>query len=82
LGDAALYGFAGEIVHTIEPHSESDPVALLLQFLTAFGSVVGFRRHFMVEAISIIGHITPRRAFATSSAIRWVIRSQTKSTVR
>jgi len=50
LGDAALYGFAGEIVHTIEPHSESDPVALLLQFLTAFGSVVGFRPHFMVEA--------------------------------
>jgi hypothetical protein len=41
---------AGEIVHTIEPHSESDPAALLLQLLVAFGSVVGRGPHFKAES--------------------------------
>ena len=41
LDPAALYGLPGEVVATLEPHSEADPVALLLSFLTAFGSAVG-----------------------------------------
>jgi hypothetical protein len=39
--EAAYYGLAGEVVRTIEPHSEADPVAILLQFLAAFGNAVG-----------------------------------------
>src|SRR6185369_15445845 len=31
IDDAAFHGLAGEVVRTIEPHSEADPVALLLQ---------------------------------------------------
>ncbi len=48
-GDA-LYGLAGDFVRTIEPHSEADPVGILIQFLVAFGSAVGRGPHFLVEA--------------------------------
>ena len=50
LQDNAFYGLAGKIVRTIEPHTEADPAALLLQFLVAFGNVVGRRPHFRVES--------------------------------
>jgi len=50
LADRAYYGLTGEVVKAIEPHSEADPVALLVGFLTAFGSVVGDKPHFKVEA--------------------------------
>lgn len=46
----ALYGLVGEIVDAISPHTESDPVAVLCQFLIAFGSCSGRDPHFMVEA--------------------------------
>ena len=41
LNDAALHGIAGAFVRTIGPHSEADPVALLVQFLAAFGCMIG-----------------------------------------
>ncbi len=41
---------AGAVVRVIEPHSEADPVALLFQFLIGFGSLIGRRAHFTVEA--------------------------------
>ncbi len=47
---AAYYGLAGDIVRAIEPHSEADPVALLVQTLVAFGSVAGREPHFIAEA--------------------------------
>jgi hypothetical protein len=50
LGDAALYGLAGDVVNTILPHTESDPVALLVQFLTMFGNVVGPSPYYLVES--------------------------------
>ena len=50
LKDEAMYGLAGEIVRKIEPHSEADPAALLIQLLVGFGSVVGRQAHFMAEA--------------------------------
>ena len=31
---AAYHGLAGDVVHAIEPHTESDPVALLMHYLT------------------------------------------------
>ncbi len=48
----ALHGLSGEIVRTIDPHTEADPVAVLVTVLTAFGNVVGDGPHFMVEATS------------------------------
>lgn len=49
IADEAFYGIAGEVVKTIEPHTEADPVALLANFLTAFGNVVGSQPHLRVE---------------------------------
>lgn len=50
IADEAYYGLAGEIVKAIEPHTEADPVALLIQLLVAFGNVVGRNAHYLVES--------------------------------
>lgn len=50
LRDEAYHGPVGELVRAIEPHSEADPAALLVQFLVGFGNVIGRRAHFMAEA--------------------------------
>src|SRR5262245_19836960 len=47
--EAAYYGLAGEVVRSIEPHSEADPVAILLQFLAPFGNAVGLSPYYQVE---------------------------------
>ncbi len=36
-------GLAGEIVRAIEPHSEADPIAVLIHLLAMFGNAVGKR---------------------------------------
>ena len=41
LGDAAYHGLAGELVGTIEPHTEADPAAILVSLLAAYGNVIG-----------------------------------------
>ena len=46
----AFTGLAGEIARAIEPHSESDPLAILAQLLVCFGSVIGRGAHYAVEA--------------------------------
>lgn len=46
----ALHGLAGEVVRTLEPHSEADPGALLANFLTGFGNMAGPSAHMLVEA--------------------------------
>jgi hypothetical protein len=45
----AFYGLAGAVVRTIEPTTEADPVALLLNFLGYFGSCAGLNPRFQVE---------------------------------
>jgi hypothetical protein len=49
LGDAALYGLAGDIVRAIEPVTEADPVALLTNLLVCFGSAVGPTPHAIAD---------------------------------
>lgn len=46
----AFAGIAGEFVKIIEPETESDPVALLIQFLVFFGNCAGRTSFFQVEA--------------------------------
>jgi hypothetical protein len=48
-GEEAFHGLAGRIVRTIEPVSEADPAALLVQVLLAFGNAIGRNPHFIVE---------------------------------
>jgi len=47
---SAFHGLAGKIVRVIEPQSEADPAALLVQILVAFGNCAGRTAHFAVEA--------------------------------
>jgi hypothetical protein len=46
----AFHGPAGEFVRATEPHSEAHPMALLVQFLVAFGCACGRGAHYQVEA--------------------------------
>ncbi len=46
----AYHGVAGDLVRAIEPHSEADPAAILLQTLVAVGSVIGRTAYFLAEA--------------------------------
>ena len=50
LASQALHGTAGVFVRTVEPHTEADPVAILSQFLVAFGNAIGSRAHWLVES--------------------------------
>ena len=50
LDNAARHGVIGELVRAIEPHSESDPVAILAQSLIVFGSMLGRCGYYQVEA--------------------------------
>ena len=45
----AYYGLAGDIVGAIAPHTEADPVAVLVQLLLAYGALIGGGAWFMVE---------------------------------
>lgn len=82
LSDAAYYGLAGEIVKEIEPHTESDPAAVLVQFLAAVGSALGHGPGFQVEAerhhcnlfVGIVGDTASgRKGSSWSQARRLVI---------
>lgn len=57
MNDLAYYGLAGEIVKAIEPHTEGDPVALLINLLTFYGNVVGNNAHVGVEATKHPGRL-------------------------
>jgi hypothetical protein len=41
LSEEALHGLPGEIVEAIEPHTEADRVAVLVNLLCAFGNAIG-----------------------------------------
>jgi hypothetical protein len=49
MDEAACYGLVGDVVKTIEPHSEADPNAILIQFLVAIGNAIGRGPHYKVE---------------------------------
>lgn len=49
LDDAALHGLAGEVVRLIEPHTEADPVALLVSFLSEFGAMLNRGPHLILD---------------------------------
>src|SRR5580704_6665799 len=51
LQPAALYGLTGEFVNTILPHTEADAAALLMNFLVAYGSMIGHGPAFPVEGV-------------------------------
>jgi hypothetical protein len=48
LGDDAYDGLVGDVVKAIAPQTEADPAGMLVQFLVAFGSVVGHKPYAQV----------------------------------
>ena len=59
LDPEALHGLAGEIVRTLEPHSEADPAGLLVSTLVEFGAIVGSGPHAVADSAQ-----HPARLFA------------------
>lgn len=47
--DAAYHGLAGEIVRVLDPHTEADPVRVLVTLLAGFGNAVGRRPHLVLD---------------------------------
>jgi hypothetical protein len=78
LHSKALYGLAGDIVRLIEPHTETDPVALLGQFLGAFGVAAGHKPTFYVDGsdhymnlfLVLVGRTAKGRKGTSASHIR------------
>jgi hypothetical protein len=50
IDEAAYYGIPGDIVRAVLPHTEADPVALLLQTLAMGGNVIGRHPYYQVES--------------------------------
>lgn len=50
LKEEALHGLAGDFVRLIEPHTEADPTAILIQFLAAHGNCIGRNAYYPVES--------------------------------
>lgn len=50
LVEEARYGVLGEWIRRIEPETEADPAALLVQALVAVGNVMGRAPHFLAES--------------------------------
>lgn len=48
--DAAYHGLAGEVVRALEPHTEADPVGVLVTLLAGFGNAVGRRPHLVLDS--------------------------------
>jgi hypothetical protein len=50
MGDDAYYGLVGDVVREIAPYTEADPVAILIQFLTCAGNLLGRAAYHKVES--------------------------------
>jgi hypothetical protein len=53
----AYHGLAGEVVREIEPYTEADKAALLMNFLVAFGNVIGRQVYMQVGADKHFGNL-------------------------
>ena len=57
LSPAAYHGLAGEFVACVAPHTEADNVALLLTYLTSFGSAIGRQPYYQIEDTHHYGNL-------------------------
>jgi hypothetical protein len=78
MDSAALFGLAGEFVNIVEPHTEADPVALLIQFLAAFGNaanrnlyaVADGAKHYLTINTLLIGDSSKARKGTSWTRVR------------
>jgi hypothetical protein len=82
-GPAAFHGPAGDLVATLDPHTEADPMAVLTQFLVAFGSAVGRGpgaavgrvRHYTNEYVVLVGQSAKGRKGTSTSDATYAVRA-------
>jgi hypothetical protein len=82
LDDAALHGLAGDVVRTIGPHSEADPVAILIQFLAAAGNILGKTYYVRREGDLHRGNLFVAVVGETAKARKGVAWGRVKSIVK
>jgi hypothetical protein len=78
---AAFKGVAGDVVAIISPHTEACPEAILGQFLVAFGSVIGAKPHWQIEAsthrcnlfLCLVGPTGVARKGTSWDVARWIV---------
>lgn len=78
LAEDAHQGLPGHIVRAIEPHTEADPVALLVTLLSAFGNScgrgaffrVGADRHHLKINAALVGETSKSRKGTSSGYVR------------
>lgn len=83
LDERALYRLPGEIVKTIESHTEADPVAVLMNLLCAFGNAadrgayvrVGADRHHLNQFVALVGQTSKARKGMSGGNVRELIRA-------
>ena len=81
LNREALYGVVGDIVRIIEPHTEADSSAILIQLLAGFGNMIGATPHFRVEGdrhrailfVATVGDTAKARKGVASGHVRRVL---------
>lgn len=79
----AFYGPIGEFVRRLEPHSESDPMAIYLQAIVGFGNLIGRKVYFRVEAdkhyanlnVAIVGNSSKARKGTSWGHVRRLLRT-------
>jgi Bifunctional DNA primase/polymerase, N-terminal len=78
LDPAAYHGLAGDVVRAIDPHTEADPVSVLVGFLTAFGNIIDAGPHAVVGSThhsarifaALVGETARARKGDSWSAVR------------
>lgn len=55
--EQAYHGPMGDWLRTVEPHTEADPAAILVQTLVTFGNAIGHTAHFRAEADRHYGNL-------------------------
>src|SRR5262249_55453621 len=83
IGEAAYHGLTGELVRLLEPHTEADSAALLVQFLVGWGCMAGRGPYYQAEAdrhhtneyAVIVGTTAKGRKGTSLGRIRAVLRA-------
>jgi Protein of unknown function (DUF3987) len=79
----AFHGVIGDLVRAVEPHTEADPAALLVQALVAIGNILGPRPHFVAEGsrhrlvlyVVLVGLTSKGRKGSSWNTIKSVLRA-------
>ena len=77
----ALYGLAGDVTLTIDPHTEADPAAVLVSFIAAAGNAIGRGPHARAEGdlhaanffVGIVGETSKGRKGTSWSRVQEIV---------